>query len=86
VLYFAEARELAGRGSDEVALEQLAKGGKAPVLADLLADIEARHPRLAAILSSSLIALNDEYCVDDHSAVVLRGSDEVAIITPVSGG
>ncbi|KAJ2711209.1 hypothetical protein H4R19_003359 [Coemansia spiralis] len=86
VLYFAEARELAGSDLDETALEDLAPGGKQPVLADLLADVTRRHPRVATILPTSLIAVNGEYCADDHAAVVLCDSDEVAIIPPVSGG
>ncbi|KAJ1734668.1 hypothetical protein LPJ61_000943 [Coemansia biformis] len=86
VLYFAAARDYAGKEFDEVKLDKAAVGDKEPVLSSLLSHVEKLHAGVARILPTSLIAVNGEYCLDEHSAVVLRDSDEVAIIPPVSGG
>ena len=45
--------------------------------------IAVANPGLAALLSRSQIAVNDEFVDDD---VPIRAGDEIAIIPPVSGG
>lgn len=48
----------------------------------LKAELEARYPALKE-LASYMIAVNDEYA---DSNTVIRSTDEIAIIPPVSGG
>lgn len=75
VLFFAQAREIAGQA--EVSLD-IPEGATVSSLARLLKE---EYPGLANIQMA--FAVNHDY-VDD--ARELRGGDEVAIIPPVSGG
>lgn len=79
LLFFAKARELAGRGecSESVRSEI--------VIEELVAGICARH-NLNSIKSNFIIAVNGEYCDDPKATVALRAGDEVAVIPPISGG
>lgn len=78
VLYFAQARELAGCASEAVA--------DAPGAADeaeLRAWLASRHPSLADLLPRCRIAVDRELL---QAATPLREGSEVAVLPPVSGG
>jgi len=77
VRLFAVARERAGRTTIEVDLPLGAR------VADLRAEIGQRVPGLAALLSRTMIAVDEEYAADDW---VLTPGTRVAVIPPVSGG
>ncbi|GBF96605.1 hypothetical protein Rsub_09351 [Raphidocelis subcapitata] len=79
VLYFARSREVAG--APEEALD-LPPGA---TTSSLLDDLRSRHPGLAGVLTSCVVAVNHEY-VAAGEAAELREGDEVAIIPPLSGG
>ena len=77
VLCFAQLRERLGQSILSLSLPAGATGRA------LLSALRARHPALGPLLEVSRLAVNCEYAVED---VVLRDGDEVALITPVSGG
>lgn len=77
LLYFAAARERAGRSSEEL---QLPDGA---TLADALAAACATHPALAAIAGKLRLALDREFAAE---VALLHEGAEVALIPPVSGG
>ena len=74
---FAQARELAKAPMVEVTLTEGA------TVATLRSRLAEQVPALAKLLETSAIAVNHDFAED---GAVLRGSDEVAIIPPVSGG
>ena len=76
VLYFAGARDAAGAARETIADAPATVGALRGVLA-------AVHPRLAAVLARSRIAVDEEFASDDAP---LRDGAEVAIVPPVSGG
>lgn len=77
LLYFAQARRLAGVASETFAVS-------APLDADALwAEVLARHPGLAALRGVARLALNGEFAAP---GAVFKACDEVALIPPVSGG
>lgn len=49
---------------------------------DLREELSERYPQLLG-LKSLFIAVNNDYAEDDH---VLKSTDEIALIPPVSGG
>lgn len=73
---FGVARDITGAAIAEMETEE------GITVADLKQQLFEKYPRFGA-LSSLLIAVNAEYG-DDHT--VLRASDEIALIPPVSGG
>jgi molybdopterin synthase catalytic subunit len=77
VRLFGPAREAAGTGRVEL---ELPAGATA---ADLVGELAARYPALAALLPRSRVAVNLEY-VDGGTR--LAPGDEVAILPPVGGG
>jgi molybdopterin converting factor subunit 1 len=77
VKLFAAARELAGSGEIGVALPTGATVG------ELRAALVVAAPALAALAERSMVAVNEEYA---GAATLLRESDVVALIPPVSGG
>ena len=77
VLLFSVLREHVGAGRLDVALDAPATG------ADLLDHLAAQHPKIAAYRVVVRLAVNEEYVPE---SVVLSDGDEVALITPVSGG
>jgi molybdopterin converting factor subunit 1 len=77
VLLFAAARDLAGAESISVALPTGA------TIADLRAELARQHPALTGLLARSAIAVNHDFAEDN---LVLKPTDEIAIIPPVSGG
>jgi molybdopterin synthase catalytic subunit len=76
VLYFAGARDAAGR-----ARETLPEAP--PTVGDLRRALEAAHPKLGRVLARCRIAVDQEFAPDDAP---LRDGAEVAIVPPVSGG
>ena len=80
VLLFAKAREIVGRPEIEVELE-----GETTTHAALLSKIGSEaFPALEPILSVCILAINQEYSTDSNN--LIRSSDEVALIPPISGG
>jgi molybdopterin converting factor subunit 1 len=77
VRLFARARDLAG--ADSVAVE-LPDGAAAK---DLRRALGTRHPKLAALLERSALAVDNEFADD---ARLLSASSEIALLPPVSGG
>jgi molybdopterin synthase catalytic subunit len=76
VLYFAGARDAAGRPRETLAEPPATVGALRRALA-------AAHPRLAPVLARCRIAVDQEFAPDDAP---LRDGAEVAIVPPVSGG
>lgn len=77
VLYFARIREELGLDAETV---EITTG---MTVGDVLDELAGRH-RIVQLLSTSIRAgLNDRYV--GRSAIVKNG-DEIAVLTPVSGG
>lgn len=77
VLLFSVLRERVGRREVQLDLPSPATG------ADLLDNLATRFPAIAAYRPVVRLAVNEVYASE---SVVLRAGDEVALITPVSGG
>ena len=77
VLLFSVLRQRIGEGSLTLDLETPATG------ADLLDRLEAQHPVIGEYRPVLRLAVNQEYVPE---TVSLSEGDEVALITPVSGG
>ncbi len=77
VLFFGMLKDIVGRGGERLELREGAS------VADLLGHYEAKIPRLAEMLSSLAVSVNQEYAGAD---VGLKENDEVALLPPVSGG
>ena len=70
VLYFAKAREAVGITEEEVQLQ-------APsTTIQLIEHLVQSHPKLESVLTSCVLALNQEYLAQGDS-VVLKHGDEV---------
>lgn len=77
VLFFGPLREIAGIAEEEVSLNE------GTSLGGLFDRYAARHPRMAAMKDSIVLARNREFGA--RSALLAEG-DEVAFLPPVSGG
>ncbi len=77
VLLFSVLRQRIGEGSLTLDLETPATG------ADLLDHLQAQYPVIADYRTVLRLAVNQEYVPE---TVTLADGDEVALITPVSGG
>jgi MoaE-MoaD fusion protein len=77
VLLFGMLKEIAGRSADDL---DLPKGAS---VRDLLRHYAAQAPKLKEALSSSAVAVNQEYA---GPGTPLKSGDEVALLPPVSGG
>ncbi|MFO1484077.1 MAG: MoaD/ThiS family protein [Verrucomicrobiaceae bacterium] len=77
VLFFSVLRDITG--TDEISVE-LPAGS---TMADLLAQIEARWPKLRDWAPSMLLALDQTYVKRD---AVLHDGAEIALMPPVQGG
>lgn len=75
VLLFGVTKDIIGGSTTSVTLEDSSVLGLKSKLFD-------DYPKLKG-LNSLLIAVNNEYADDD---LIIKSSDEVAIIPPVSGG
>ncbi|GAB3547487.1 MoaD/ThiS family protein [Spirosoma fluminis] len=76
VLLFGITRDLTGQSMVKVPLRNGAS------VNELLAEIHQQYPAVAGI-RSLLVAVNGEYAEAEQ---VLSGTDEIALIPPVSGG
>ncbi|MFZ0774520.1 MAG: MoaD family protein [Candidatus Sulfotelmatobacter sp.] len=77
VLFFGMLKDLAGKSSETLELREGATVG------DVLADCEAKIPRLKDAMASLAVAVNQQYA---GAETVLKSDDEVALLPPVSGG
>jgi molybdopterin converting factor subunit 1 len=77
VLYFAGAREAAGRPSERVEVPD------GTTVATLRGELSRRHPSLAAAWPTTRVAIGERFAAE--SAALAEG-DVVALIPPVSGG
>jgi molybdopterin converting factor subunit 1 len=77
VLLFAALREAVGEKSLELEMRDSA------TVADLLAQLEAKHRVFAGHRGRLLVAHNEERAA---LSAVLRDGDEIALLPPVSGG
>jgi MoaD family protein len=77
VQLFAACRDL--MGASEMSLD-LAPGAR---IADVIAGLVAREPRIERFVAGSRYARNDRFAGADEP---LADGDEVAVIPPVSGG
>jgi molybdopterin converting factor small subunit len=77
VLFFSVLRERVGRGEIDVSI------GSGACASQLLDELSRVYPAMDAFRGITRIAVNQIY-VDEF--VELREGDEVALITPVSGG
>ena len=77
VLLFGQLRDLAGKREEEVSLAEGAK------VADVAARYAQLSPKLAELMPSVALAVNQEYAARERA---LREGDEVALLPPVSGG
>ncbi|MEM6326777.1 MAG: MoaD/ThiS family protein [Bacteroidota bacterium] len=77
VLAFASLRDALGMGEVTLTLPEAATG------TDLLDALEADHPRFGPFRRTLRLAVNGRYTRGD---ALLADGDEVALITPTSGG
>jgi len=77
VLYFANARDLAGKSSEAVTIRAGDTVGK------LLETLTASHPGLRPLKSSVRLSVNQVLAKADSA---LHDGDEVAVLPPVAGG
>lgn len=80
VRLFAALREAVGAGQLSV---QLSDEGQKPTVSDLLGRMGAEYPSFKAYESVIRAAVNDQW---SHLETELSDGDEVALLTPVSGG
>jgi molybdopterin synthase catalytic subunit len=74
---FAIYRERVGQECIEVTLQS------GSTVADALTYLAGLHPSTLPLMSTTMVAVNQEYTERDH---VLEPNDEIALIPPVSGG
>ncbi len=77
LLLFAQCADIVGSRQ----LEREIQDGS--TLQELMADLVREFPNLGALERSIMLSVNQEYVEREQ---VLREDDEVALITPVSGG
>jgi len=77
VLFFGILKDIAGRSQDELQLPD-----ESP-LGDVFDIYAARHPRLAQMASSIVLARNQEF---GNRSTRVQDGDEIAFLPPVSGG
>ena len=77
VQFWSYFKDLAG------CAETTATPAEGATIADLLKDIYARFPKLAAAERSTLVAVGVDYQPRDHR---LQDGDEVSLFPPVQGG
>ena len=77
VVFFGMLKDAAGKSSETIDLPANSS------LRDLLAQFEAKIPKLKEMLPSLAVAINQQYAGPDAK---LNENDEVALLPPVSGG
>ena len=87
---FAEVRSLLlnkDAVTVETGCERVSLAALWEVIVAQLTAAAADRQRMAAVLSSCAVAVNEEFvCPDDFESVFVTAGDAVAIIPPVSGG
>jgi len=81
LLLFAKAREIVGSSELSLEIEESFSTTHGALLEHLTS---VAFPALEPIISSCILAINQEYSID-HTTIINEG-DEVALITPISGG
>lgn len=76
-LYFSVLKEITQSTGEDIAMEKNQTG------ADLMAHLISKYPELDKYKNHIRLAINEEY---QPISTVLQDQDEVALITPVSGG
>lgn len=80
ILLFAKAREIVGASEIAVDIE-----GQTTTHEALIAFLgNTAYPALKPVLSSCILAINQEYST--NLTDIIRETDEVALIPPISGG
>ena len=80
LLLFAKAREIVGKAEESLEIE-----GQTTTHGALLTHLSSvAFPSLEPILSSCILAINQEYSSEPTN--IIRDGDEVALIPPISGG
>ena len=74
---FAIYRERVGQDCIETNLQS------GSTVADALTYLAELHPDTLPLMSTAMVAVNQEYTERDH---ILQPNDEIALIPPVSGG
>ena len=74
---FAIYRERVGQECIEATLQS------GSTVADALTYLGELHPNTLSLMSTTMVAVNQEYTERDY---VLQSNDEIALIPPVSGG
>lgn len=77
VLYFARVREALGLDSEDVEVTDGA------TVQDVLESLVSRHDIVRVLLPALRTGVNDRYAARDTT---LRDGDEIALLSPVSGG
>ncbi len=77
VLFFGVLKELAGKSSDAIELQEGSR------VRDVLLHYSSAAPKLESWLPSIALAVNQQYAGADTK---LKANDEVALLPPVSGG
>jgi molybdopterin synthase catalytic subunit len=77
VLFFGVLKDLAGKSADEI---ELREGSR---VSDVLQHYRTQAPEIGKLFSSIALAVNQQYAGPD---TILKASDEVALLPPVSGG
>ncbi len=87
VLFFARAREItrANECNLQLSTEDGARGEWRGSPEDLMGLLEEAYRGLGEIRGAYTLAVNQEY-ITKGEPLVLRGGDEIALITPISGG
>jgi len=81
VLYFAKARELAGKAEEQVEFPEAEQ-----TAIEILRFLCARLPALSQVKDHVLMSLNLDFIEDYEQRLSLKNGDEIAIIPPLSGG
>jgi len=76
-LFFAGAKDIVGKSPIEFEINE------GTTTTNFKKILLAQHPSLEKILTTSLLAVNQEYV---ETSVVLKDGDEIAVIPPISGG
>jgi len=78
-LFFAESKRLTGIESRDFNFE------KEITSSDFFHILLLEYPALLKVADHSILAVNLEY-VEKEASVILKNGDEIAFITPLSGG
>ncbi|XP_020110553.1 molybdopterin synthase sulfur carrier subunit-like [Ananas comosus] len=76
-LFFARARDLTGLSKTSIEMPEGSTAG------DCMSKLLTKFPNLEEISNSMILALSEKYALE---STVLKNTDELAIIPPISGG